>query len=128
MFEVGVARTFHALHHLEQEARGAPHDHDHDYRVEAVVRGEALTENGMLLDIDVLTAALAACLEELDASDLDTFPAFAGRNTTVEVVADHVWEHVRGAVPHSAPVESLRVTVYESTDAWAAVDRPVRPR
>ena len=126
MFEVGVARTFHALHHLEPELATAHHEHAHDYRVEAVVRGDSLGEAGMLLDIDVLTAALADCLTELDASDLDTFPPFAGRNTTVEVVAEHVWEHVRDLAGDSALVDALRVTVYESPDAWASVDRPLR--
>jgi 6-pyruvoyltetrahydropterin/6-carboxytetrahydropterin synthase len=127
VFEVGVAQTFHALHHLEpvEQAGAGPEQHDHDYRVEAVVRGESLGETGMLLDLDLLGAALATCLGELDASDLDTFPAFAGRDTTVEVVAGHVWEHLREQVGEAAALESLRVTVYESASAWASVDRPL---
>ena len=78
MFEVGVARTFHALHQLEAETESASHEHSHDYRVEAVARGDRLDENGMLLDLDLLGAALTECLAELDAADLDALPAFAG--------------------------------------------------
>ena len=125
MFEVGVARTFHALHQLEQDAAAEPHEHEHDYRVEVVVRGPTLGENAMLLDLDVLGQALADCLSELDSTDLDTLEHFGGENTTVEVVADHIWGHVRDGVQPSPSVESLRVTVYESAQAWAAVDRPV---
>ena len=72
MFEVGVARTFHALHQLEAEDPAASHEHSHDYRAEVVARGERLDENAMLVDLDLLGAALAECLAELDAADLGT--------------------------------------------------------
>jgi 6-pyruvoyltetrahydropterin/6-carboxytetrahydropterin synthase len=125
MFEVGVARTFHALHQLESEDMAASHEHSHDYRAEVVARGEELDENAMLLDLDALGAALSTCLAELDATDLGTLPAFAGRNTTVETVAEHIWTHVRDTLAPVPALVDLRVTVYESADAWASVDRPV---
>lgn len=128
MFEVGVARTFHALHQLEAEDPGAIHEHAHDYRAEVVARGEGLDENAMLLDLDALGAALSACLTELDAADLGTLAAFKGRNTTVETVAEHIWTHVRDTLAPAPALVGLRVTVYESADAWASVDRPVRDR
>ena len=127
MIEVGAARVFHALHQLvnDGDAGSQTHEHDHDYRVEAVVRGTALPESGMLLDLDELHAALAECLDELDRADLDALPMFEGRATTVEIVADHVWHHLGGRIRESgsAALESLRVTVFESPDAWASVDR-----
>jgi 6-pyruvoyltetrahydropterin/6-carboxytetrahydropterin synthase len=125
MFEVGVARTFHALHQLEAEDPAAGHEHSHDYRAEVVARGEQLDQNAMLIDIDALGAALAGCLAELDAADLDTLAAFEGQATTVETVAEHVWTHVREVLATPPAVVGLRVTVYESADAWASVDRPV---
>ena len=106
MFEVGVARTFHALHQLEADDPAATHEHSHDYRAEVVARGERLDENAMLVDLDSLAA-------------------FAGRNTTVETVAEHIWTHVRDRLGLASALSSLRVTVYESADAWASVDRPV---
>jgi 6-pyruvoyltetrahydropterin/6-carboxytetrahydropterin synthase len=125
MFEVGVARTFHALHQLEAEDPAATHEHSHDYRAEVIARGEQLDQNAMLVDIDALGAALAACLEELDAADLGTLAAFDGRATTVEKVAEHVWSHVRELLGARPALLGLRVNVYESADAWASVDRPV---
>lgn len=123
MFEVGVARTFAALHQLESEA--ASHEHGHDYRVEVVARGDQLAKNGMLLDLDELGAAVTACLAELDAVHLDELPAFAGLETTVEGVAEHIWDHVVEQLGQPAEVSSLRVTVYESNEAWASIDRPL---
>ena len=125
MFEVGVARTFHALHQLEADDDSTPHEHSHDYRAEVVARGTTLAENGMLVDLDALGAAVSGCLAELDASDLDALPAFAGRETTVELVAAHIWDHVRDLLAPPPSVVGLRVTVYESPDAWASVDRAI---
>ena len=128
MFEVGVARTFHALHQLEADDPAASHEHSHDYRAEVVARGEQLDENAMLLDLDALGGALSACLAELDSSDLGALPAFEGQQTTVETVAEHIWGHVRDLLAGPSALHGLRVTVYESADAWASVDRPVRDR
>jgi hypothetical protein len=80
----------------------------------------------MLLDLDALRAALFACLAELDAADLGTLPAFEGRQTTVETVAEHIWSHVRDLLAAPSGILGFRVTVYETADAWASVDRPVR--
>ena len=126
MFEVGVARTFHALHQLEADDPAASHEHSHDYRAEVVARGEQLDQSAMLLDLDALGAALSACLAELDAADLGTLAAFEGRETTVETVAEHIWSHVRDLLAAPSGLLGLRVTVYESADGWASVDRPVR--
>ncbi len=126
MFEVGVARTFHALHQLEADDPTASHEHSHDYRAELVARGEQLDQNAMLLDLDALVAALSTCLAELDSADLGTLAAFEGLETTVETVAEHIWSHVRDLLTVPSGVLGLRVTVYESADAWASVDRPVR--
>jgi 6-pyruvoyltetrahydropterin/6-carboxytetrahydropterin synthase len=126
MFEVGVARTFHALHLLEGDDPAASHEHSHDYRAEVVARGEQLDQNAMLLDLDALGAALSACLAELDAADLGTLAAFEGRETTVETVAEHIWSHVRDVLAGPSGLLGLRVTVFESADAWASVDRPVQ--
>jgi 6-pyruvoyltetrahydropterin/6-carboxytetrahydropterin synthase len=126
MFEVGVARTFHALHQLEAADPAESHEHSHDYRAELVARGERLDENAMLIDLDLLGAALSDCLAELDSADLSSLAAFAGANTTVETVAEHIWTHVRDHVAQASALAGLRVTVYETADAWASIDRPVR--
>jgi 6-pyruvoyltetrahydropterin/6-carboxytetrahydropterin synthase len=123
MFEVGVARAFAALHQLEGDSEEAGHEHGHDYRAEVVVRGDRLADNGMLLDLDVLGAAVTACLTELDSVDLDELPAFAGQETTVERVGEHIWDHVAEQLGQPNGVISMRVTVYESDEAWASVDR-----
>ena len=41
MYEVGVGRSFHAAHQLEESSSAGDH-HGHHYRVEAIVRGDVL--------------------------------------------------------------------------------------
>src|SRR4029450_1498822 len=117
MIEVGVARTFHALHQLEAEEPTASHEHSHDYRAEVVARGECLDENAMLVDLDLLGAALSACLAELDSVDLGSLAAFADRNTTVETVAEHIWTHVRDRLARASALAGLRRPAYSLADA-----------
>lgn len=123
MYEVGVARSFHAAHRLEDADEGD--HHEHDYRAEAVVRGEVLQNNGMLLDIDALSAAVEACLGELESVELESLETFAHESTTVENVTEHVWRHVRTLIGPPSELTSMRVTVHESGDAWASFDHPL---
>lgn len=125
MYEVGVARSFHAAHRLEDSV-SAGDPHEHDYRVEAIVRGDALDANGMLLDLDALGAAVSGCLAELEAAELELLETFGQEETTVENVAEHIWNHVCGLIDAAPQLTSMRVTVHESADAWASVDKPLR--
>lgn len=123
MYEVGVARSFHAAHQLEESPSDGDR-HEHDYRVEAIVRGEVLAPNGMLLDLDALGAALDACLEELESVELNSLETFEHESTTVENVAEHIWHHLRELINPPPQLRSIRVSVHETGDAWASFDQP----
>lgn len=124
MYEVGVARSFHAAHQLEESPSAGDH-HEHDYRVEAIVRGDVLEANGMLLDLDALGAAVSECLNELESVELESLETFEHEETTVENVAEHIWKHVRELIDPRPQLTSMRITVHESGDAWASVDQPI---
>ena len=119
-----MARAFHAAHQLEGSPT-ADEQHDHDYRVTVIVRGDALGDGGMLLDLDALGAAVEACLSDLESTELQSLAPFQDQETTVELVTTHIWEHVRELIDPPPQLESLRVTVHESPDAWASLDRPL---
>ncbi len=120
-----MARSFHAAHQLEDSPSAGDH-HEHDYRVEAIVRGDVLAPNGMLLDIDVLGAAVGACLAELESVELESLETFEHENSTVENVAEHIWHHVRQLLDPPLQLTSMRLTVHETGDAWASFDQPLR--
>lgn len=121
MFEVGVVAQFEAAHRLHGEFGPATRTHGHTYRVEVAVRGPELHDDGTLLDITVVQAALGEATAALHYRDLDDLPAFAGRNTTAEAVAKHLFDAL---APHLVDrgLATLSVRVWESPLAWAACD------
>ena len=67
-------------------------------------------------------------LAALNFRNLDDDPAFAGRNTTTEVLAKEIFDRLAGAIRDGRLGESARelaslcVTLHESHIAWASFD------
>ena len=104
--------------------------HGATFVVDATLRGEALDDDGVLVDIGRAAAALRAVVDELTYRNLDDESAFAGTNTTTEVLARHVAdrlaEHVAaGALGPADHLSGLVVTLHESHVAWASYERPL---
>lgn len=118
MYEVYVAASFEAAHRLRGDFGPASRTHGHTYRLEAVVRGEDLAEDGTLLDIGELRGAVEGIAASLDYRDLDEVPGLAGKNTTAEVVAGFCWEGLAPAL-RGRGLASLAVRVWESPRVYA---------
>jgi 6-pyruvoyl-tetrahydropterin synthase len=129
MFSVTVADHTMIAHSFRGAVFGpAQRMHGATYVVEAEMRGDALDEDGILVDIGAARALLRQVLATLDYRNLDEEPAFRGRNTTTEALARHLHEllaqHCReGALgPGGRRLASLRMTLRESPAAWAAYE------
>ena len=89
-----------------------------------------LTEDGVVVDIGRAHEALKATLAPLDDQKLDDLPAFAGRNTTTEVLCRHVFDAMAEAAQAGAlgaggeGIARIRVTLHEShvARAWYEAD------
>jgi len=103
--------------------------HGATYVVDATFRRPELDADDLVVDIGAATAELGAVLGELNYRNLDDEPAFAGRNTSTEllarVVADRLAERVRGGgLGESARgLAGITVTLHESHVAWASYER-----
>jgi 6-pyruvoyl-tetrahydropterin synthase len=103
--------------------------HGATYVVDATFRRPELDADELVVDIGAATAELGAVLGELNYRNLDEEPAFAGRNTSTEllaqVVADRLAERViAGALGDSARgLTGIAVTLHESHVAWASYER-----
>lgn len=92
-----------------------------------------LTEEGVVVDIARAHDALKAVLGPLNYHNLDEVPAFAGRNTTTEVLARHVFDHMAAAARSGAlgaggdGIARIRVTLHESHVARAWYEADVGP-
>lgn len=129
MFGVTVRDHMMVAHSFRGEVFGpAQRLHGATFVVDATFRGEALDGDGILVDIGRATEVLKAVVGELSYRNLDDEPAFAGTNTTTEVLARHVADRLAaevaaGALGPAAHLSGLVVTLHESHVAWASYER-----
>lgn len=105
--------------------------HGATFAVELEVEVDRLGPQEVVMDIGALAQVLREVLADLDYRNLDEHPAFEGRLSTTERVAEHVLEQAAerlAALPEEqAPPRpaTLRVVVRESPRAHATVTRPL---
>jgi 6-pyruvoyltetrahydropterin/6-carboxytetrahydropterin synthase len=119
MYEIHVAAQFEAAHRLTGDFGPATRTHGHTYRMEVIVRGERLSEEGTLYDIGELRSAVEDLASSLNYRDLDDVPGLSGVNTTAETVADYCWEKLAPPL-RGQSLDSLTVRVWESPQVYAA--------
>ena len=119
MYEVYVAATFEAAHRLRGPFGPATRTHGHTYRLEAIVRGEQLAEDGTLLDVGEFRETVDAVAASLHYRDLDEVPGLAGKNTTAENVAGFCWDGISPPLRNRG-LSSLTVRIWESPQVYAA--------
>ncbi len=129
MYTVCVRDHFMIAHSFTGEMFGpAQRLHGATYVVDLEFRREALDENGVVVDIGLATRILREILERLNYRNLDEIDEFAGRNTTTEFMARHIFDRVAARIaagdlgPDAKAIESMRVTLHESHAAWAAFE------
>lgn len=104
--------------------------HGATFVVDATFGADELDEDGVVVDIGRATAALAEITGSLTYRNLDDEPAFAGTNTTTEVlcraIADRLADAVAaGSLGRATGLTSIAVTLHESHIAWASYSRPL---
>ena len=132
MFSVTVRDHMMIAHSFRGEVFGpAQRLHGATYVVDATFRRAALDADDIVVDIGRATEELHAVLAELTYRNLDDEPAFAGMNTSTEVlarvIADRLADRVHaGALGDTArELDGLVVTLHESHIAWASYERPL---
>jgi 6-pyruvoyl-tetrahydropterin synthase len=132
MFSVTVRDHMMIAHSFRGEVFGpAQRLHGATYVVDATFRREALDADNIVVDIGRATEELHAILADLNYRNLDDEPAFAGTNTTTEllaqVVADRLADRVHaGDLGEGARgIAAIAVTLRESHVAWASYERPL---
>jgi 6-pyruvoyl-tetrahydropterin synthase len=130
VFSVTVRDHVMIAHSFRGEVFGpAQRLHGATYVVDATFRRAELDADDLVVDIGAASQQLAALLAELNYRNLDDEPAFAGRNTSTEmlakVVADRLAERVHaGALGDGARgLTGIAVTLHESHVAWASYER-----
>jgi 6-pyruvoyl-tetrahydropterin synthase len=130
MFSVTVRDHMMVAHSFTGEVFGpAQRLHGATFVVDATFRGAALDADGIVVDIGRAAQSLHAVLDQLTYRNLDDDPAFAGTNTSTEVlaraVADRLAERVQAGELGAAArdLAGIVVTLHESHVAWASYER-----
>lgn len=107
--------------------------HGATFVVDVAFYREDLTDEGVVVDIARAHEALKGVLGPLNYKNLDEVPAFAGRNTTTEVLARHVFDHMAAAAragdlgTGGDGIVRIRVSLHESHVARAWYEADIGP-
>ncbi|WP_437500403.1 6-pyruvoyl trahydropterin synthase family protein [Sorangium sp. So ce1099] len=130
MFLLGVSDHVMIAHSFSDPFFGpATRMHGATYAVEVEIRAKALGPHHVVMDIGALHASLRRALDTIDYQNLDEHPAFPGRTSTTERVAEHVAGLLAADIAKlpegEAPVPgaTLQVLVRESPTAYAGFER-----
>lgn len=130
MFSVTVRDHMLIAHSLRGEVFGpAQRLHGATYAIDATFFAETLDDDGIVLDIGVAAAALHEIASTFTHRNLDDEPAFAGRNTTTEVLAQEIADRLAalacdGSLGRPATsIARIAVTLHESPTASAGYER-----
>jgi 6-pyruvoyltetrahydropterin/6-carboxytetrahydropterin synthase len=116
-FEVGATADLRALHRIPWLPPPEGDLHEHGYRVEVVIERATLDGRGMVIDLDVVDAALRDAVAAIEGKDLDSIRPTEAEAVTVEILAQ--WFHARLAEAIAAAGgEALAVRVWESPTAF----------
>jgi 6-pyruvoyltetrahydropterin/6-carboxytetrahydropterin synthase len=117
MFETGTSIAVRAAHVMPGVEGPEGELHDHDYRIEVVVGRPQLDARGMVIDLDVLDAALRDVARVVDGADLEVIRPPEAEAVTVEIFARWAYGQLVPAA-REAGAEELTVRVWESADAF----------
>jgi 6-pyruvoyl-tetrahydropterin synthase len=129
VFSVTVRDHMMVAHSFRGDVFGpAQRLHGATFLVDATFRGEALDDDGVLVDIGRASEELHEVVGGLSYRNLDDEEVFAGTNTTTEVLAKHVADRLAerlraGAFGSTSAVTGIVVTLHESHVAWASYER-----
>jgi 6-pyruvoyltetrahydropterin/6-carboxytetrahydropterin synthase len=120
-FSVCKDFRFAAAHQIRGHLGGCENLHGHSYRVRVWVHAAALDELGMVVDFAALKAAMEEVVGPFDHRFLNEVPPFDQRNTTAELLAQHVFAELRRRIDDDR-VRVFRVEVWESDSAGAVYE------
>ena len=134
MYSISVRDHMMIAHSFKGQVFGpAQRLHGATYVVDVELKRPNLDADGIVVDIGRAGDALRRVLADLNYRNLDEIPAFAGRNTTTEMLARVVFDGLVAAVargdlgPGGTALERIRVTLHESHIASASFEAEIKP-
>lgn len=127
MFTIFKDYSFSAGHAIRGHQGGCQNLHGHNYRVRVHVAAERLDELGMVVDFADIKAVLEEVVGPFDHRVINDIPPFTERNTTAELLAEHIYEETARRLDDER-VRVRRVEVWETDTCCASYEPPLRER
>jgi 6-pyruvoyltetrahydropterin/6-carboxytetrahydropterin synthase len=118
MYEVGTSEVVTAWHVMPGMEGPEGELHSHDYRIDVVVSRDDLDDQGMVCDLDILRAALAATTDQVRDRNLEIIQPEEADAVTVEVFARWIHDQLHTALDGPGGGGTLQVRVWETPDAF----------
>lgn len=118
MFEISVEAQFSAAHRLRKYKGKCENMHGHNWRVKAVIAGEKLNSQGMVMDFSELKNKLNGVIMRLDHKYLNDVDYFKKVNPTSENIAKFIYDKLqKKLIAYS--LQFTAVTVWETNISCA---------
>lgn len=132
MFSVEVRDRIMIAHSLPDPFFGpAQHMHGATFVVDVAFYRSKLTAQNVVIDIGAALTVLGETLKPLAYKNLDELPQFAGKLTTTEFLARHIFDEIVSAAQSGRlgedgrGIAKIRVTLHETDLARATYEGPV---
>jgi len=109
MFDVSVSDSFIAQHAVTIDGVEEI-QHEHDWKVTAVVSGETLDVDGLVVDFLQLQKDLREVVGALVDTNLNTNAVLDGKNPSTEIVAMYIATELAKRVPSPARLYCVELT------------------
>ena len=106
-----ITVDFEAAHRLPEYDGKCCRLHGHNWKVEVFVQGKDLDATGMLIDFQVLKAAVGEVTVTLDHYYLNELPPFQNVNPTAENIAIVIYNLIRPRIDNTL---DLKIRLYET--------------
>jgi len=116
--------SFAAAHAIRGHTGGCENLHGHNYRVRVQLRARRLDRLGMVLDFADLKAIMQEVLGPFDHRVLNEVPPFDRRNTTAELLAEHVFDEVSKRLSAAGAAAGAGASGESAADGAAAGWQP----
>lgn len=123
MYELKITSQFAAAHQLRALVGGCENLHGHNWKVEVTVMGNALGDDGLLMDFRVIKEHTKEILDDLDHKFLNEIGAFKSMEPSSENIAHHIFKTLSDRLEVDG-VRVSKVTAWESESACASYTEP----
>jgi 6-pyruvoyltetrahydropterin/6-carboxytetrahydropterin synthase len=92
MYELKITSQFAAAHQLRALVGGCENLHGHNWKVEVIVVGDALGDDGLLMDFRIIKEHTKDILDDLDHKFLNEIGTFKSMEPSSENIAHHIFK------------------------------------